>query len=107
MSRLLFTATLLGSLTVLGTTQTLQAGHRDCEYGYQIGPFTAQSNSHQSSSGHDVRYGYRYYRPVVRSNPYFRYRYGNPPYGFGNFYRDRQGFFFYGRDDRYRFGIHR
>ena len=98
---------MLGAALLLVTAQVVDAGHRDCDYGYSIGPLNVPRYFQRSTSRASSSFGYRYDRPVTRTNPYWRYRYGDPPYGVGNFYRDRQGFFFYGLDDRYRFGIHR
>ncbi len=107
MNRLSFVAALLGSLTVLGNTDTAQASHRGCEYGYSIGPVISPTIAPGTRYRTRYRYNDRDDRSLMSANPVRRYRYDDPPYGLGNFYRDRQGFFFYGRDDRYRFGIHR
>lgn len=104
MKRLLVAIIIIGCLKALGDPKVTHAAHRACDYGYSIDPPTARVGINRSDSALRARYRHQ---PLTSANPYRRYRYGDPPAAFGNFYRDRQGFFFYGLDDRYRFGIHR
>lgn len=50
---------------------------------------------------------YRYQANPHNRSPVQIYRNGQYGRHFGDYYRDRNGGFFYGYDSRYRFGIHR
>ena len=110
MKRVLQTVTLLTIVTFLGMPETAFAGHRGRGLRHSIGrilnPFGGNGATARShSSGRVERI--RQYQPSPYSSPSHQYRYGSAGRHFGNFYRDRQGFFYYGLDSRYRFGIHR
>lgn len=54
-----------------------------------------------------VEPAYRFEVRTQQRNPVQVYRNGRYGRHFGDYYRDRNGGFFYGYDSRYRFGIHR